>query len=272
MVRGEDGVRSIGRNWDNRVEAGKGRRIACPIPMDANVPDEEPGLGLSRVNTVALVMENGVLRCQVSLCLSSESGTSAPTMNIEDIVMAEPYQEWLMVIDHQPAFAHPDSPWFCPAMVDVAPKIARLVPLYGDRIIFTRFVPPQELFGSWVDYYRRWDFALNPSSDWLWDLSDEWKGRPSISNHTFSKWIDAARTQLGPSPRVSMCGVSTACCVLATACAAVDDGAQVRIIADACAAASDDIHNDALKTLALLAPQLSIATTDDECRRLNIAA
>jgi nicotinamidase-related amidase len=186
--------------------------------------------------------------------------------------MVKSAQEWLMVIDHQPAFAHPDSPWFCAAMVDVAPKIARLAPLFGDRVIFTRFVPPAEPFGSWVDYYRRWDFALNPASDWLWDLSDEWRGKPSIANHTFSKWIDSAKTLFGPDPKVTMCGVSTDCCVLATAFAAVDDGAQIRVVADACAAGSDEIQNAALAMMSSRAPQLSITTTDEECRRLQIAA
>ncbi len=50
--------------------------------------------------------------------------------------------EWLMVIDLQPAFAHPDSPWFTPTLDGVTAQIARLVPRFGERLLFTRFVPP----------------------------------------------------------------------------------------------------------------------------------
>ncbi len=37
-----------------------------------------------------------------------------------------------------------------------------------------------------------------------------------------------------------LCGVSTDCCVLMTALAAVDDGVAVRVVADACAAKTPD--------------------------------
>ena len=39
-----------------------------------------------------------------------------------------------------------------------------------------------------------------------------------------------------------LCGVSTECCVLMTALAAVDDGAHVRVVADACAAKGPKTH------------------------------
>ena len=180
-----------------------------------------------------------------------------------------PSSSWLMVIDMQPAFSHPDSPWFTPSLKEVGKRIETLVPLYGERVLFTRFVPPQELTGSWRSYYDKWHFAARKDADWLWDLDHPWQGRPSIASHTFSKWVPEAIARLGPEPEVALCGVSTDCCVLGTALAAVDHGAHVRIVADACAAKTEDLHLRALSLLALRAPQLAIVTIEQERQLLG---
>lgn len=171
---------------------------------------------------------------------------------------------WLMVVDLQPAFSHPDSPWFTPSLGEVSARIARLVPAFGDRVLFTRFVPPAVPDGSWKAYYEKWPFALRPEADWLWAVDAPWQGRPSIASHRFSKWVPAAFERFGPSPEVAICGVSTDCCVLATAYAAVDGGAQVRLVEDACAAKSLAVHQQALAILATRAPQLRIVTVEEE--------
>ena len=176
-----------------------------------------------------------------------------------------------MVIDHQPAFAHPDSPWFCSALAEATRRIEELVPLYGDRVLFTRFVPPAEPQGSWRDYYEHWRFAVEPDADWLWPVSHPWAHRPSIASHTFSKWTSEARAFFGDETEISLCGVSPHCCVMGTAFAAIDAGARVRVISDACAAKSPDVQARALDVLASRAPQLTIVTTAEECRRLTLA-
>ncbi|MBO1073336.1 cysteine hydrolase family protein [Roseomonas marmotae] len=176
-------------------------------------------------------------------------------------------RDWLMVIDHQPAFSHPDSPWFTPSFPEISGRIARLVPLFGERVLFTRFVPPTRLSGSWSRYYEKWPFARQPSSDWLWAVDAPWQDRASFASHTFSKWLPEAYERFGPEPGVVLCGVSTDCCVLATALAAVDGGAQVRLVEDACAAKSPDVHDNALAIMAARAPQLTVVTTDEECAR-----
>jgi nicotinamidase-related amidase len=175
---------------------------------------------------------------------------------------------WLMVVDVQPAFFHPDSPWFTPTLGAVSDRIAGLVPAFGERVLFTRFVPPSSLFGSWAAYYDKWPFARDAASDWLWSLDPRWADRPSVASHRFSKWSAEVREQLGPEPTVVICGVSTDCCVLATALTAVDDGAHVRLVEDACAAKSADIHDRALQIMAARAPQLTIVTAAEELRRL----
>lgn len=171
---------------------------------------------------------------------------------------------WLMVIDLQPGFLDPASPWYTPALGEVTERIARLVPLFGERVLFTRFVPPDPVSGSWQAYYAKWDFATEASSAWLWDLDTAFEGRLTVASHTFSKWVPAAKAHIGDNPTLVLCGVSTDCCVLMTALAAVDDGAHVRVVTDACAAKSLEIHERAIALMASRAPQLTLVTTGME--------
>lgn len=185
--------------------------------------------------------------------------------------MSTASREWLMVIDLQPAFSHPDSPWFTPTLRDVTARIARLVPAFGGRVLFTRFVPPAEPRGSWVGYYEKAPFALQPRSDWLWPVDAPWRDHPSVSSHTFSKWVPEAYARFGPDPSVVLCGVSTDCCVLMTALAAVDGGAHVRVVADACAAKTQEAHERALAILVSRTAQLEVTTVAEELERAGRA-
>ncbi len=172
--------------------------------------------------------------------------------------------DWLVVIDMQTAFGDPDSPWFCPAFEAAAANIRALLPLFEPNVVFTRFVPPRAIEGSWDDYYRKWPFAVDRSSDDPWQLVAPWRGMPSVDSHRFSKWIPALQRIVGGTPKVTLCGVSTDCCVMGTALAAVDDGAFVRVVADACGAKTPDIHAAALDLLSKRAPQLVISSLDEE--------
>ncbi len=172
----------------------------------------------------------------------------------------------LMVIDIQPAFTHPDSPWFMPALPGMLPRIEALVAGFGHRVVFTRFVPPSQVSGSWRAYYHAWPFALETSSSWLWSLEQPWQDRPSFASHTFSKWGATLRDACGAGAAV-LCGVSTDCCVLMTALSAVDDGAAVRIVTDACAAKTPAHHDCALQIMASRAPQLTLTTVAAELAR-----
>ncbi len=171
---------------------------------------------------------------------------------------------WLVVVDLQHAFADRDSPWFAPSLKDATKSIARLVPHFESRVIFTRFVPPHEIGGSWSNYYEKWDFAVGTRDSELWSVIEPWRDRKSISSHTFSKWVPDLCDLVGDHPTIVLCGVSTDCCVLATAFAAVDAGAYVRVVENACAAQSPGIHQKALNIMRRRAPQLTIVTTEDE--------
>jgi nicotinamidase-related amidase len=174
---------------------------------------------------------------------------------------------WLVAIDLQHAFADSDSPWFAPTLAQTKPAIASLVPRFGERVVFTRFVPPAEPEGSWRRYYKQWSFAEGTRGSPLWDVIPPWTDRLTVSSHTFSKWVPDLARITGPHPAIVLCGVSTDCCVLATAFAAVDAGAQVRVVADACAAKTPEIHAAALAMMEARAPQLEIVSAAEELAR-----
>ena len=169
--------------------------------------------------------------------------------------------EWLVVIDPQAIFADPTtSPWGSPMWAEVSPRIESLLTAYGDRVVVTRFVADAGLGGSWVDYYQEWPFALVPDSDPLYAVVPELAGRAAhvVTEGTFGKWGAGLRAVVGEQPRLALAGVSTDCCVIATALPAADAGATVRVLADACAGSSIEAHERALAAMALFAPQVTV--------------
>jgi nicotinamidase-related amidase len=174
----------------------------------------------------------------------------------------------LVVIDMQHAFADDGSPWQTPGFDAAAANVLRLADAFGDRTIFTRFLPPSRAAGSWAGYYRKWQFARRRNE--IWDLVEPWHGRPTLDFSTFAKWDARMRAVVGRASAVVLCGVSTDCCVLATALAAVDGGAQVRVVADACAA-DPALHEIALRLLRQRDPQLTITMTEIELAMSTIS-
>jgi nicotinamidase-related amidase len=177
----------------------------------------------------------------------------------------------LVVVDCQEVFADPASPWAVPRFAEVAGPIARLADA-ARRVRFTRFVASGEPTGSWVPYYRRWSFAAAAEgAEERFALAAPFAGRAdaavTLDRPTFSKWDAELEGELGPGDELVLCGVATDCCVLATAVAAVDAGAQVRVVGDACAGADDAAHERAVALLAAFAPQLEVTTVAAELAR-----
>lgn len=170
---------------------------------------------------------------------------------------------WLLVIDMQPAFGSPESPWFVTGYEACAANVSRLVDAFGDCVLFTRFVPPLEPNGSWRSYYAKNTFALDPQNRRLWELDPRWHGNPSVASHRFAKWREAAPL-VPPDAELVICGVATDCCVLGTAIEANDDGRTVKLVTDACAAATDDLHEAAVTVLAGRTGLLQLTDTKSE--------
>ncbi|MDN0199191.1 isochorismatase family protein [Streptomyces sp. S.PNR 29] len=168
----------------------------------------------------------------------------------------------LAVIDMQRVFADPGSPWAAPRFAEAAAGVRRLLPAFGDRVTFTRFVPAGRPAGAWRAYYDRWPFARQPAHAPLWRLTDEFAAgaREVLDAPTFGKWTPELAARVGPDGRLALAGVSTDCCVLSTALAAADAGVEVLVAADACAGADDDSHAEALHLLDLYRPLIRVIT------------
>ncbi|MFD4557671.1 cysteine hydrolase family protein [Streptomyces sp. NPDC058469] len=168
----------------------------------------------------------------------------------------------LAVIDMQRVFAEPDSPWATPRFDEAAAGVRRLLPAFGEHVTFTRFLAPEKPEGAWRAYYDQWPFALQPPDAPLWELIDEFaaRARHLVDAPTFGKWTPELAERVGPTGRLVLAGVSTDCCVLSTALAAADAGAEVLVIADACAGVDDDSHAKALHVMDLYRPLIRVVT------------
>ncbi|GAA1439819.1 cysteine hydrolase family protein [Leifsonia poae] len=176
----------------------------------------------------------------------------------------------LVVIDMQRIFGDPASDWFTPRFAEAAVTIERMLPAFGERVVFTRFVAPEHPVGAWVPYYEQWPFALVAPDDPLYDLVEPFgtalaeaeaeagHGPRVVTETTFGKWGAALADAIDGSDDIVLAGVSTDCCVLSTALAAADAGIRVRVAADACAGLSDADHQRALDAMALYAPLIEI--------------
>lgn len=172
----------------------------------------------------------------------------------------------LVVVDMQRVFAEPSSPWAVPDFSQLAAPIERLLGHFGDRVLFTRFLVPIQPEGAWQAYYRDWNFIREPGKAPLLELTAPCAGRgPVLDKTTFSAYGPRLRELAGPDQTIVLCGVSTECCVLATAVAAADNGLQVHVVRDACAAGSVAVHEAALLVLESgFAPMVRISTVDEE--------
>lgn len=130
---------------------------------------------------------------------------------------------WLIVIDMQDVFARADSEWHVSDFASIAESAAALTAKFGRRAVATKFVAPGEPSGSWVDYYERWPAQLCESSASDWDLTIPiTQDTHVVTETTFNKWKESLQAIVPDDAPLIICGVSTECCVLATAVAAAD--------------------------------------------------
>ena len=178
-------------------------------------------------------------------------------------------QPLLVVVDMQHVFADPESPWAAPGFGEIVEPVGRLVQAFGDRVVFTRFVPPVDPEGSWKDYYDRWEFVGRPGAGALFELVEPWAGRDAISAPTFSKWGPELEAAAGPARTLVACGVATDCCVIATVIGALDAGMHVRVVADACAGVDGAAHERAIALMRGFVDQVEITSADREIATLE---
>jgi nicotinamidase-related amidase len=172
----------------------------------------------------------------------------------------------LVVVDMQHVFG-PGSPWETPGFDALIPQIERLVEAFGDRVCLTRFLVPERPEGSWVEYYREWEFVTKPDALPLLELVEPFSSNSRaahVDKPTFCKMGPELRALAGESRTMVVCGVATDCCVIATVLDAVDDGMYVRVVRDACAGVTGEAHERAIEVMAGFPPQVSITTVEEE--------
>ena len=187
--------------------------------------------------------------------------------------MVDDDDPWLVVIDMQTVFASPESPWCTPDFDAILANNRTLIKAFGARVVFTRFVAPEEPKGAWRDYYDEWSFALVPGDAPIYDLVESlpYQGHGVVSRTTFGKWDElpgSIRELTGDARHLVLTGVSTDCCVLSTALAAADAGVQVNVVTDACAGISRPDHERAIAAMSLYAPLIMLTRTEDVLRAL----
>jgi nicotinamidase-related amidase len=173
-----------------------------------------------------------------------------------------PVGSTLVVIDLQPVFQLSNSPWCTPGFDSVVSGIVAASALF-DTVLATRFVLPEQPEGSWTEYYRLWSEVRSPEFEHSFDLVKEIAelGCEVVSRPTFSKWCDALAEHVSGS--MTLVGVATECCVLATALSAVDAGCSVSIITDLCRGSTSELHDSALRTLSSFAPQIHLLDSSE---------
>lgn len=124
-----------------------------------------------------------------------------------------------------------------PLWADVEPRVVALAEAFGRERTVDRLVADPGLGGSWGSYYDEWGFALVLDDDPLYAVVPALRSAAGhgVTAGTFGKWNADLRRIVGAQPRMALAGVSTDCCVIATALPDADAGASVRVMAAACA-------------------------------------
>jgi len=178
----------------------------------------------------------------------------------------------LVVVDMQRVFGDPGSPWATPGFDELIEPIDALVTAFQDRSIFTRFVLPDRIEGSWKPYYETWAEVTRPERAEWFDLAEPWRSRATLDESRFSKWGTRLEALAGPDRTLVLCGVATDCCVVATAIAAADEGMYVRVVADACRGIDGSAHARAIDLMAGFTPHIGITTVAAELKERDLDA
>jgi nicotinamidase-related amidase len=175
----------------------------------------------------------------------------------------------LVVVDMQRVFAEADSPWAVPGCPELIPQIERLVDVFGDRAVFTRFVPFDEPQGAWADYYALHPFYLRRDAQELSHLVEPFasRGATTLDMPTFSKYGPRLEALADPERTIVLVGVATDCCVISTALSAADAGMRTRVVADACAGMTIGKHRAAVAVMAGYGGHIEITTVEEELAR-----
>lgn len=185
-----------------------------------------------------------------------------------------------LCVDMQLLFAD-QTEWSMPWLPRVLPQITELARRHAERTIFTRFIPPQapeQMHGTWRDYYRRWRaFTGDRLDPLLLELVPPLKAlvppAETVDKRFYSGFAgtDLARRLAQREARtLIITGGETDVCVLATVMAAVDRGFAIVLVTDALCSSLDGTHDALMKLYhERFAGQIATATTEQVLRTWN---
>lgn len=166
----------------------------------------------------------------------------------------------LVLIDFQKIFANKNYPWYVPNIekaFENAKKIEKEFLEQQSEVIYTQFIPEENPKGEWINYYKKYPFALEEKNRELYELIENAENEQikCVSSHKFSKW-DVIKPYIQDT--MYICGVASGCCVLLTILAAIDDGIKVYFIQDASAGSSLEAQKRTLEILKRFEPMVEI--------------
>jgi nicotinamidase-related amidase len=158
-------------------------------------------------------------------------------------------------MDMQRLFAR-GGPWPTPWMDRVLPRVARLAERAPERMIFTRFLPPnkpEEMPGMWRRYYERWRHVTGDRLDprlleLMPPLAALTPPAAVFDKMVYSAFADRLHPLLQARgvATLILSGAETDVCILSTALAAIDHGYRVIVADDAVCSSSDEGHDSLL--------------------------
>jgi nicotinamidase-related amidase len=163
-----------------------------------------------------------------------------------------------LCVDMQRLFSR-DGPWPTPWLERVLPVVGEIAGRFPERTVFTRFITPRrpdEMPGTWRDYYEKWRAATREHLDpglleLMPPLARLVPPATVIDKSRYSAFTEphlAAHLRARGADGLIVTGSETDVCVLATVLGAVDHGYRVILVRDAVCSSSDAGH-DALLTL-----------------------
>ena len=158
----------------------------------------------------------------------------------------------LIIVDMQNVYL-PGEEWACPSVPEAIKNIKNLLDREIIRkVVFTKFVKPQNPVGTWDDYNNEYKQVndnpyLNEMMKAFRPYLDKWPGyeKSIYSSMRIPEILAAAKK----AEHVLLAGVVAECCVVATMIDAIDEGHKVIYLTD-CVAGQTPETEETVKKLA----------------------
>ena len=169
----------------------------------------------------------------------------------------------LLIIDMQNVYL-PGEEWSCPSMVQAIQHIKTLLDAdCTEQVAFTRFVPPADPVGTWMQYNEE-NYRVNQCeylNEIVEDLKPYLRKWPVYEKSFYSSFkVEELMAMAKRADRVVISGVVAECCVLATLMDSIDAGHKVVYLTDCVSGQSEENEAAIQKIAESFAPVHTIVT------------